>query len=135
MPSPTYQCTKARLAYIKSNLWSRRAQASAMEVVLLNMHTARLTGANCAPWATVGGWQLMPTLKPVGDQSTNCTVFLALMRPMAWLTSFGTTSPRYKRQQAIYLPWRGSHLTIWFFGSKHEVVISCTLKDSWRILS
>jgi len=22
MPSPTYQCTKARLAYIRSNLWS-----------------------------------------------------------------------------------------------------------------
>jgi hypothetical protein len=24
MPSPTYQCTKARLAYIRSNLWSMR---------------------------------------------------------------------------------------------------------------
>eukprot|EP00962_Isochrysis_galbana_P049979 scaffold21439_cov129-Isochrysis_galbana.AAC.3 len=32
MPSPTYQWTKARLAYIRSNLWSMREQISAMHV-------------------------------------------------------------------------------------------------------
>jgi hypothetical protein len=26
----------------------------------------------------------------------------------------------------MYLPWRGSHLTIWLFGSKHECVNSET---------
>lgn len=26
----------------------------------------------------------------------------------------------------MYLPLRGSHLTIWLLGSKHDMVISCT---------
>ncbi|KAF3857468.1 hypothetical protein F7725_009327 [Dissostichus mawsoni] len=56
IPSPTYQCTKALLAYIRSNLWSRRAQASAMAVVLLSMHTALCTLARSPPGTTVGGW-------------------------------------------------------------------------------
>ena len=33
IPSPTYQWTNARLEYMRSNLWSRRDQASAIEVV------------------------------------------------------------------------------------------------------
>ena len=41
MPSPTYQWTKARLAYMRSNLWSSRAHASAMAVVFESMQTAR----------------------------------------------------------------------------------------------
>ena len=36
----TNQWTNARLAYIRSNLWSRRAQASPMAVVLESMQTA-----------------------------------------------------------------------------------------------
>uniref|UniRef100_A0A3B3ULH6 Premelanosome protein b n=1 Tax=Poecilia latipinna TaxID=48699 RepID=A0A3B3ULH6_9TELE len=55
---------------------------------------------------------LMPTLKPVGHQSTNWMVRLVLMVAMAALTSLGTTSPRKSRQQAMYFPWRGSHFTI-----------------------
>ena len=55
---------------------------------------------------------MMPTLKPPGDQSTNWMVRLVLMVATAALTSFGTTSPRYNRAQAMYLPWRGSHLVI-----------------------
>lgn len=35
----------------------------------------------------------MPTLKPVGHQSTNWMVLLVFMVAMAALTSFGTTSP------------------------------------------
>ena len=34
-------------------------------------------------------------------------VRFVLMVAMAALTSFGTTSPRYMRQTAMYLPWRG----------------------------
>merc|ERR1719500_1271856 len=93
MPSPTYQWTKARLAYIGSNLWSSLAQASAMAVVLESMQTARCTLARSPPGTTVGGWQLIPTLKPVGHQSTNWTLRLLLMVAMASLTSLGTTSP------------------------------------------
>ena len=39
----TYQKTKARLAYIRSNLWSSRAQASHTAVVLVRAHTALST--------------------------------------------------------------------------------------------
>ena len=73
----------------------------------------------------------MPTLNPVGHQSTNWMVRLVLMVAMAELTSFGTTSPRYSRQQDMYLPCRGSHLTIWLAGSKQALVISETVNCSW----
>ena len=52
----TYQWTKALLAYMRSNLWSRRAHASAMAVVLANMQTALWTLARSPPGTTVGGW-------------------------------------------------------------------------------
>merc|ERR1712010_175511 len=44
-------------------------------------------------------------------------------------------SPRYIMQQAMYLPWRGSHLVIMLAGSKHEFVISATERDSWYAFS
>ena len=44
------------------------------------------------------------TLKPVGHQSTNWIVRLVLILAIEALTSLGTTSPRYNRQQAMYLP-------------------------------
>ena len=50
---------------------------------------------------------MIPHLKPVGHQSTNWMVRLVLMVATAALTSLGTTSPRYMRQHAMYLPWRG----------------------------
>ena len=71
------------------------------------------------------------TLKPVGHQSTNWMVLLVLIVAIAAFTSLGTTSPRYSRQQAMYLPWRGSHFTIWLAGSKQALVISATLNCSW----
>ena len=58
-------------------------------------------------------------------------VLLVLMVAMAALTSLGTTSPRYSMQQAMYFPWRGSHLTIWLAGSKQALVISATESCSW----
>jgi hypothetical protein len=44
------------------------------------------------------------TLNPVGHQSTNWIVLEVLMAAMAALTSLGTTSPRYRRQTAMYFP-------------------------------
>ena len=40
---------------MRSNLWSSLAQASAIAVVLDNMHTARATFARSPPGTTVGG--------------------------------------------------------------------------------
>merc|ERR1712142_1238569 len=57
------------------------------------------------------------------------------MVAMAAFTSLGTTSPRYKRQHAMYLPWRGSHFTIWLAGSKQALVISATDSCSWLALA
>merc|ERR1719238_979610 len=53
----------------------------------------------------------------------------------AAFTSLGTTSPRYIRQHAMYLPWRGSHLVIIDAGSKAELVISATDSCSWYAFS
>ena len=39
--------------------------------------------------------------------------------------------PRYIMQQAMYLPWRGSHFTIIEAGSKTDMVISATDNCSW----
>jgi len=77
----------------------------------------------------------MPHLKPVGHQSTNWMVRLVLMVATEALTSLGTTSPRYIRQQAMYLPWRGSHLAIIEAGSNAELVISATDSCSWYAFS
>ncbi len=53
----------------------------------------------------------------------------------AALTSFGTTSPLYIKQQAMYFPCLGSHLTIMDAGSKIEFVISATESYSWYAFS
>ena len=41
-------------------------------------------------------------------------------------TSLGTTSPLYINQQAMYFPWRMSHLAIMEDGSNALLVISTT---------
>jgi len=51
---------------------------------------------------------------------------LVLMVAMEALTSFGTTSPLYIMEQAMYFPCLGSHLAIMLAGSKDELVISAT---------
>merc|ERR1719473_1014035 len=94
-----------------------------------------MTFAKSPPGTTVGGWELMPHLKPVGDQSTNWIVRLVLMVATAAFTSFGTTSPRYIMQHAMYLPWRGSHFTMQQAGSKTLFVISATESCSWYAFS
>merc|ERR1719326_1530167 len=45
------------------------------------------------------------------------------------------TSPRYIKQHAMYLPCRGSHLTIMEAGSKTALVISATESCSWYAFS
>merc|ERR1719375_2450909 len=60
---------------------------------------------------------------------------LRLDRRTAAFTSFGTTSPRYIMQHAMYLPWRGSHFTIMHAGSNTLLVISATLSCSWYAFS
>merc|ERR1719164_211455 len=62
-------------------------------------------------------------------------VRLVLIVATAALTSLGTTSPRYMRQAAMYLPWRGSHLDIIDAGSKAALVISATESCSWYAFS
>merc|ERR1712176_920600 len=53
----------------------------------------------------------------------------------AAFTSLGTTSPRYIMQHAMYLPWRGSHLTNIEAGSNTLIVISATESCSWYAFS
>src|SRR5258705_1725130 len=65
----------------------------------------------------------MPSLKPVGHHSTRLKDVLALREATAALQSRGTTSPRYRRATAMYLPLRGSQTTIWLLGSKHLRVL------------
>ena len=83
----------------------------------------------------VMGALLRPTLNPAGLHSTNWMVLWVLMFWMALLTSLLTTSPLYRRQQAMYLPCLGSHTTIWLLGSKHALVISFTPWASWPDLA
>src|ERR1700731_1590134 len=102
-----------------------------MAVVLDNMHMLRETLARSPPGICAGGSLQIPSLKPVGHQSTNWIVRFVLMIATAALTSLGTTSPRYNKAQAtgkhnskcqdanqcfydiLYLPSLGSHFTIW----------------------
>uniref|UniRef100_A0A2M4DCQ3 Putative secreted protein n=1 Tax=Anopheles darlingi TaxID=43151 RepID=A0A2M4DCQ3_ANODA len=56
---------------------------------------------------------------------------LVLIAATAELVSLGITSPRKSKQQAIYLPIRGSHLTIVFSAVKQAFVISATELLSW----
>jgi len=53
-------------------------------------------------------------------------VLLVLMVAIDALTSFGTTSPLYIMEQAMYFPCLGSHFAIMLAGSKEELVISAT---------
>merc|ERR1719398_376282 len=65
-------------------------------------------------------------------------VVLEIMQHARWTLArspLGTTSPRYIMQHAMYLPWRGSHLVIMLAGSKHELMISATERDSWYAFS
>jgi hypothetical protein len=55
-PPPPQSLSLSPQTYIRSNLWSRRENTSAMAVELEIMHTARCTLARSPPGTTVGGW-------------------------------------------------------------------------------
>jgi hypothetical protein len=78
----------------------------------------------------------IPTLNPVGAQSTK-RIFPGLRAfprriSIAILTSFGVTSPRKRKDTAINFPSLVSHLTIWFRGSKRDVMREPTVARSWK---
>jgi hypothetical protein len=58
------------------------------------MHRLRLVLARSPPGTNALGSLQMPSLKPVGHQSTNWIVRFVLMLATAADVSFGTTSPR-----------------------------------------
>jgi hypothetical protein len=86
IPSPTNQCTNARFEYSKSNLRSRRLHAVAIAVVFESMHSERETLARSPPGTFAGGSLQMPSLKPVGHQSTNWIVRFVLIAATADLS-------------------------------------------------
>jgi hypothetical protein len=63
-------------------------------------------------------------LKPVGHHFTKLIVYFYLIVATAAFTSFGTTSPLYSRQHAIYFPEVGLLATIILPGSKTAEVSS-----------
>src|SRR3989338_4983314 len=95
-----------------------RANTSEIAVVFDSMQRARRTLARSPSGTHIGACELMPHLKQVGDQSTNCTPLRERICVIARDVSWGATSPRYMRQHAMYLPWRGSHLAKAASGSK-----------------
>ena len=60
------------------------------------------------------------TLKPVGHQSTNWMVLETLIAAMAAFTSFGTTSPRYSRQTAMYFPSEQRRIMLSSWALRHR---------------
>jgi hypothetical protein len=56
-------------------------------------------------------------------------------RQEATVIRLSAESPRYIMQQAMYLPWRGSHFTIIEAGSNTDMVISATESCSWYAFS
>merc|ERR1712226_764713 len=125
MPSPTYQCTNARLAYISSNLWSMFSKQDLIDVLFEMFSTARAVGAMSESSGWIGSCELTPCLKPVGFQSTTFTDGFALIVATDAFMSLTTTSPRYSRQTERY--WlsgpRGSHFTRKFSGLNAAAVI------------
>jgi hypothetical protein len=69
-------------------------------------------------------------LKPVGHHLTKFIVYLDLIVATAALTSFGTTSPLYSKQHAMYLPDVGLLATIILPGSNTAEVSSYVVKVS-----
>ncbi|KAG4980923.1 hypothetical protein JHK82_034169 [Glycine max] len=71
-------------------------------------------------------WDVMSVSLPLPLVSLHHATAPQFHLATAAFTSFDTTSPRYIKQHAMYLPWRGSHLAIMEDGSKALLVISAT---------
>lgn len=72
----------------------------------------------------------MPTLKPVGHQSTKLIVLLVLSVYTPKEASFGIISPLKLSAQAMNFPNLGSHFAIKLAGSNTCLVISTVLNLS-----
>merc|ERR1719424_1846415 len=96
IPSPTYQWTKARLAYIMSNFFDNLPKESFTAVEWLTAHTVRGTFAAPAFGTRAVGRSVREHLKVFGVQSANFTEAFAAVT--AFTTSIGIMSPRYIRQ-------------------------------------
>merc|ERR1719359_2329728 len=140
MPSPTYQWTKARLAYMRSNL-PKSSSSPSPSAVSAPTSSKSFSRAARSSRASENSPSSIPS------PTYQCTkARLAYMRSNLWsirdrasataaFTSLGTTSPRYIRHTAMYLPWRGSHLVSMEAGSNTELVISLTDSCSWYAFS
>ena len=107
-----------------------------MAVVLLIIMHPLSVFALSPPGTTQGPGFAIPTLKPVGHQSTKLIVpCLDLIVAMLELTSLGTTLPLYIKQQAMYFPLLGSHYSIMLIGSNTAVVICAVVNFSWTAFS
>ena len=67
--------------------------------------------------------------------STHRALHWSLKKKAAKVIRLSAESPRYIMQQAMYLPWRGSHFTIIEAGSNTDMVISATESCSWYAFS
>merc|ERR1712203_88677 len=95
IPSPTYQCTKARWAYIKSYL--------ALILSVNTRHTATLfpiivtfffAGAVISPSTIAAGTSFKPILKPVGHHSTKLFLLFCFSHCTVAFASLDLMSPR-----------------------------------------
>ena len=106
-----------------------------------------LDGGNCCVhvfWhhislAMSGGRNMLSSLRLGGNWSQkNVQLYIyqsstvdPFAVPLESLPPVSSKLPRYIMQQAMYLPWRGSHFTIMDAGSKTDIVISATESCSW----
>merc|ERR1712125_130080 len=79
IPSPTYQWTKARWEYMRSNLatslWEKTRETGTLFPIVTTLRGESAMSSSAVSW---GGSSLRPILKPVGHQSTKVTLLLAL---------------------------------------------------------
>ena len=100
--------TAPRLEHIKLNLWSEREKTLAVELLIMWMD--RITFARSPPWHTVGaGCQIRTRNRRRPVHKLNGALLVDGDEGCA--ETFGTTSPRYMRQDAIRFPLRSSQLT------------------------
>ncbi len=111
----SYQWTKARLAYMRSNLWSSLAHASMMAVVLDRQHTARCT---CN---TMDKWTMKTT-------NTKCRLFfkIDLLTDFVALCLTDYIDWRYIHQR--WAKWRSTTLNLYLYLRHDMSTTSLTLK-------
>lgn len=72
-------------------------------------------------------------LEAIGAPIHKLDGMLGLDASMAGFPSLGTTSPGYNNYQAMYLPWGGTHFTIWLPDSKQALVLFSAYRKLFMI--